>query len=56
MPNTISPAQGGALESSATQSYNSMSGADIKACIGQLEFADLQAVSYTVTREKAPIN
>jgi hypothetical protein len=55
MPNTISPAQGGALESSATQSYNSMSGADIKACIGQLEFANLQAVSYTVTREKAPI-
>jgi hypothetical protein len=32
-----------------------MAGADIKACIGQLEFAELQAISYTVTREKAPI-
>lgn len=52
---TISPALGGSLESEATQSYNSMAGADIKACIGQKEFAELQAISYTVTREKAPI-
>lgn len=55
MSNTIGPALGGVLESASTQSYNSMSGADIKACIGNTEFANLQAVSYTVTREKAPI-
>jgi hypothetical protein len=55
MSNTIGPALGGVLESEATQSYNSMAGADIKACIGNMEFAELQAISYTVTREKAPI-
>jgi hypothetical protein len=28
---------------------------DIKAVIGQFQFAELQAISYSVTREKAPI-
>lgn len=46
---------GGVLESSIAQSYNSMSGSDIIASIGQFQFAELQAVSYSVTREKAPI-
>lgn len=46
---------GGALESAVAQSYNSFSGSDIMAVIGQFPFAELQAVSYSVTREKAPI-
>lgn len=46
---------GGILESEVTRSYNSFSGSDIRAVIGQYQFAELQAVSYSVTREKAPI-
>lgn len=46
---------GGVLESTVAQSYNSFSGSDITAVIGQYTFAELQAVSYSVTREKAPI-
>jgi hypothetical protein len=46
---------GGSLESPIAQSYNSFSGSDITASIGQFPFAELQAVSYSVTREKAPI-
>ena len=46
---------GGALESEVTRSYNSFSGSDIQAVIGNYKFAELQAVSYSVTREKAPI-
>lgn len=46
---------GGVLESEVTKSYNSFSGSDIRAVIGQFQFAELQAVSYSVTREKAPI-
>jgi hypothetical protein len=38
-----------------TRSYNSFSGSDIRAVIGQYQFAELQAVSYSVSREKAPI-
>ncbi|MEN6526939.1 MAG: hypothetical protein ABFD84_13120 [Candidatus Polarisedimenticolia bacterium] len=37
------------------QSYNSMAGADIKAVVGGRLFGELQALSYAVTREKAPI-
>jgi len=51
----INSALGGVLESEVTQSYNSLSGADIRATIGQYQFAELQAVSYSVTREKAPV-
>jgi len=36
-------------------SYNSFSGSDIRATIGTLTFAQIQAISYSVTREKAPI-
>jgi hypothetical protein len=46
---------GGALESEVARSYNSFSGSDIRCVIGQYQFAELQAVSYSVTREKAPI-
>lgn len=46
---------GGVLESEVTKSYNSFSGTDITATIGTIRFAELQAVSYSVTREKAPI-
>lgn len=38
-----------------TQSYNSMAGSDIKAVFGTIPFGELQAISYAVTREKAPI-
>ena len=35
--------------------YDSFAGSDIKAVIGQFQFAELQAISYAITREKAPI-
>jgi hypothetical protein len=50
-----SSALGGVLESEITRSYNSFSGADITAVIGPYQFAELQAVSYSITREKAPV-
>jgi hypothetical protein len=49
------PALGGALTSEITRSYNSFAGADIRAMIGQFQFAELQAISYSITREKAPV-
>lgn len=49
------PALGGRLESEISRSYNSFAGADIKAVIGQFQFAELQAISYSITREKAPV-
>lgn len=49
------PLVGGALESPITQSYNSFAGADYRCNIGPYQFAELQGVSYSVTREKAPI-
>ena len=44
------------IVSEYAQSYNSMAGADIKAVLGGTPFGELQAISYAVTREKAPIN
>jgi hypothetical protein len=38
-----------------SRSYNSFSGADITAVIGNYKFAELQAISYAVQREKAPV-
>jgi len=35
--------------------YNSFSGVDIKAVFGSKVIAELQAISYSVTREKAPL-
>lgn len=46
---------GGPLQSDVSRSYNSFSGSDIRANIGPYTFAELQAVSYSITREKAPI-
>lgn len=46
---------GGSLSSDISRSYNSFSGSDIKACIGNRVFAELQAITYSVTREKAPV-
>lgn len=43
------------IQSDIAQSYNSFSGSDIKAQIGPFPFANIQAISYSVTREKAPI-
>jgi hypothetical protein len=37
------------------QSYNSFSGVDIKGVFGNKVIAELQAISYSITREKAPI-
>lgn len=38
-----------------TQTYNSFSGADIKASFGNLVIGELASITYSVTREKAPI-
>ena len=38
-----------------TNSYNSISGVDIKATFAGVTFGNLQAISYSITREKAPI-
>jgi hypothetical protein len=38
-----------------TRSYNSFSGVDIKAVFGSRVLSELQAISYSITREKAPI-
>src|SRR5690349_6987525 len=46
---------GGAIESEVSRSYNSLSGSDMRAVLGHTPFAELQAISYSVTREKAPI-
>jgi hypothetical protein len=46
---------GNSLESEIARSYNSFSGSDIRAVIGNIPFAEIQAISYSVTREKAPV-
>jgi hypothetical protein len=46
MANVVSP---------YVQSYNSFSGVDIKAVFGSKVMSEIQAISYSVTREKAPI-
>lgn len=37
------------------QSYNSFSGVDIKAVFNNVVIGELQAISYSITREKAPV-
>ena len=44
-----------ATPSEYSRSYNSFSGVDIKATFGGKIIAELQAISYSITREKAPI-
>lgn len=43
------------FQSESSQSYNSLSGTDIRAAIGPYTFQELQAVSFSITREKAPV-
>jgi hypothetical protein len=43
------------MTSEVARSYNSFSGSDIRAMIGPYTFAEMQAVSYGITREKAPV-
>ncbi len=38
-----------------SRSYNSFSGVDIRGVFGNVIIAELQAISYSITREKAPI-
>lgn len=51
----INVSGGNQLESEIARSYNSFSGSDIRAVVGNIPFAEIQAISYSVTREKAPI-
>lgn len=53
MPTTNALA--GGIQSDFARSYNSFSGSDIRAQIGPAPFAEIQAISYSVSREKAPI-
>jgi hypothetical protein len=46
---------GNNMVSEISRSYNSFSGSDIRAQIGPYPFAEIQAISYSITREKAPI-
>jgi hypothetical protein len=43
------------LRSDFGKGYNSFSGVDIKGVFGNTVVAELQAISYSITREKAPI-
>jgi len=43
------------MQSTYHKSYNSFSGVDIKAVVGTTVLATLQAISFSITREKAPI-
>ena len=52
---SITSVVGQPITSQTALSYNSFSGSDIRACIGKLDFAEIQAISYSVTREKAPV-
>lgn len=42
-------------EQSYTQTYNSFSGVDMVVTFGGKIIGELQGLSYTVTREKAPL-
>jgi hypothetical protein len=44
-----------AIQSEFTRGHNSFSGVDIKAVFGSKTIGTLQGISYSVTREKAPI-
>ena len=44
-----------AQSSGYTKTYTSFSGADIKATFGNILIGELQAITYSVTREKSPI-
>jgi hypothetical protein len=43
------------MASEFSKTYNSFSGVDIKAVFGSRIIAEIQAISYSITREKAPL-
>jgi len=45
----------GLTDAIATSTENTFSGSDIRAYIGPVQFAQMQAVSYSISREKAPV-
>lgn len=49
------PINSQAQVSAFSRSYNSFSGIDIKAVFASKVMAEIQAISYSITREKAPI-
>jgi hypothetical protein len=49
------PVMNTAKASPFSRSYNSFSGVDIRAVFGNKPLTEIQALSYSVTREKAPI-
>lgn len=54
MGNTVTTLAG-AMESEITHSCNSLSGTDIRASIGHVTFPEIQGISCSIHREKAPI-
>ena len=50
------PTQTQAQVSAFSRSYNSFSGIDIKAVFANQVMAEIQAISYSITREKTPIS
>jgi len=46
---------GSTLTEQHSRSYNSFSGCDIHATLGGVRIGELQGISYTITREKAPL-
>lgn len=38
-----------------TKTYTSFSGVDVVALIGGIRVAEIQGISYSITREKAPV-
>jgi hypothetical protein len=44
-----------AVSSQYSNAYNSFSGADMKVVFGSVELSNIQGLSYSITREKAPI-
>lgn len=45
-----------ATASDYTKTYTSFSGCDIVCTFGSVIIAELQAITYSITREKAPVN
>lgn len=55
MANPYQNGQTPAYDAPYTNTYHSISGVDIKAVLGGVTFGNLQAISYSITREKAPV-
>lgn len=44
------------VSSEYTRTYTSFSGCDIVCTFGNVVIGELQAISYSISREKAPVN